>query len=46
MQTKILPILERHIIEPADENDESTIVRSFVVMTIIKIIRRLPKMIF
>lgn len=39
LQKKVLPLLQRHIIQTKGEN---TIIRSFVAVSIAKVIRRLP----
>ena len=41
--TKVLPILERHLTDGKSENeDEMPVVRSFVVLSIIKLLRKMP----
>ena len=44
---KVLPILERHLFDaPKPQNEAPPIIRSFVVMSIVKTIRKLPLHIF
>ena len=44
LMTKVLPILERHLTESKTTKDEDgqPVIRSFVVMSIIKLLRRMP----
>jgi TATA-binding protein-associated factor Taf7 len=44
LMTKVLPILERHLTESKSTKDEDgqPVIRSFVVMSIIKLLRRMP----
>ena len=40
--TKVLPILEKHMMDTTDSAEEPPTIRSFVVMSIAKTIRKLP----
>lgn len=43
LQQKVLPILERHLTDVKNtQTDEQPIIRSFVVLSILKVIRKLP----